>query len=322
MRVHLYKLKKPCPSSFQDIEISEAIKEHVLLNRSFILPKKEDPRKTIQNIITYNNTMNNFINNMDTLEKLQKYLQYNNQRTIGFSEHIHDHLQNKVSELHENCEHVVLTKDDILELVDSISKTASKQMKEFNLMYDDKAKRMKLYDDGEWTDYLTPKGVRLVIKGIQEYYLEKYEYMLIRQIEDPNTRAYDRQHRHEFLQDYYTFIACFDVDPMVMDRKDRDILYDKFTREWSQCRSSSTTVADKYSMIYRDVKDKLALKDANNMRKHVCDILKQNTRYNIEKLNKTITHLFNIDEEFKELILKKGVAEEEDEEDWDLGDDD
>lgn len=323
MRDHLYAKKKVCPAVENDIELSEEIKQYILDNRIYRIPKKEDPKKTIQNIITYNNTMNNYIGSMDTLEKLQKYHQYNKAHLIGFNTHVQDHLQDRVQTLQNSDilydENAQLSKDDILEIVDDVSKAASKQMKEFNLMYDDKVKKIRCYDDGEWTDYFVPKGVKLVIKAIQDYYLTAYEFSLIRKIQ--TARPHEKQRAEELLQEYYKFIASFDVDPMVKDKKDRDILYERFTSEWSNCRSQSAVVAEKFTELYWKIRDNLTKKETDAIRKHVFDILKQNTRHNIEKLNKNVVNLFNIDESFKELILKKGVDEkssDEDVDDWGL----
>ena len=316
---HFYKLKKPCPSTHNDIELTEVIKKHILDNRIYHIPKKEDTQKTVQNIITYNNTMNNFVNNMDTIEKLNKFLKHTQTKLIDFSNHVEDRLQCRIEEIQQG-EDIQLGKDDIMDLVDSVSKSASKQMQEFNILYDDKAKKLRMYDDGEWTDYFTPKGVKLVIKAIQEYYLEHYECHLIRKLELNKTSMRERQHIDELLQDYYIFIASFDIEPMVMTKRNRDILYDKFTPEWSSCNANAS-LKDKYMDIYKKLKDTIPQKDVNVVRKHVVDILKQNTRHNIEKLNKNVVNLFNIDESFKELILKKGV-ETSDEEDWQLTSDD
>lgn len=66
--------------------------------------------------------MNNYINGMDILEKLTKFLRHNKHHLINFS----DHLQH-VEELH-NGDKDEVSKDDILELVDSICKVACKHM--------------------------------------------------------------------------------------------------------------------------------------------------------------------------------------------------
>ena len=316
MRRHFYK-KKPCPSTKNDIQLTEDIKQHILENRVYQIPKKEDPQKTTQNIITYNNIMNNYINNMDPIEKLQKFLKHNQTYLIDFKDHLGDTLQCKVEELQNDD--VQLSKDDMLDIVDYVSKAASKHMKEFNILYDEKGKKLKMYDDGEWTDYFVPKGVKLVIKAIQEYYLEHYECHLIRKIEHSRVSTRERQQYKDLLNDYYKFIASFDVDPIVLDKRDRDILYDKFTPEWTAC-SSSQNLSETYMTMYTMLKDTIQFKDVNAVRKHVIEILKLNTRHNIEKLNKNVAKLFNIDESFKENILKKGIApsNNDEEEEWDL----
>lgn len=293
-----------------DITLTQEIKEYILENRIYHI-KKENPHRTIQNIITYNNTMHNYISSMDPIEKLHKFLKHNQTHLIDFSNHVEGKLQYRIEELQQGDD-VQLTKDDILDLVDSISKTASKNMKEFNILYDGKAKKLKMYDEGEWTDYITPKGVKLVIKAIQEFYLERYECHLIRKMESKQVSIRERQHCGELLDDYYKFIAVFDVQPIVSNKRDRDILYDMSDERFFKA-SSSTNLSEKYMSMYKRIKDVLPQKEVDKVRKHVVDILKQNTRHNIEKLNKHVASLFNIDESFKELILKKGVEHTSDE---------
>lgn len=146
---------------------------------------------------------------------------------------------------------------------------------------------------------ISPKGIKIVIQAIQEFYLETYETHLIQKIESSGSSYREKQFMEELLADYYKFIASFHITPIVSNKRDRDILYDMHSHEWCVCKSKNMSLYNKY----RKIKDEIPLKECDAVRKHVLDILKNNTHHNIERLNKQVTTLFDIDETFKKSIL-------------------
>ena len=319
---HLYHLKKPCPSTKNDIELTDPIKQCILNNRVYHIPKKEDPQKIMQQTINYNNTMNNYISNMDTIEKITKLLKHQNVHLIGFNDHVRDTLEDHVEMLRQGDD-IHLTKTDILDLVDVISKakTSGKAMDTFNMIYDSNIKKLKLFDDeGEWSEHILQKGVQNIIRVIQEYYLERYECYLIRKIRSVTLR--ERQHMEELLHEYYKFIAIFEIEPVVKHKRDRDILYDFGTPEAASYPRDRVDIVEEFMKKYRKICDTISHREAISVRKHVVDIIKVNTKRNIDELDKKVVSLFNMDEDFKQTIMKKGIEESASDDGWNFTSDD
>lgn len=305
---HFYKLKKPCPGTKSNIDLTDDIKQHILNNRIYHIPKTVDPAKVIKQTITYNNTMNNFISNMDTIDKLQKVLKYHNKPPVGFAKHVENTLQCCVEELGNDTHcNVALSSNDILDLVDKVSLISNANLEQplqaFNILYDTKLKTLKTCNDnGSWNEHLLHKGVQMVMQVIQEAYLEEYEKELIRRIHTASQKRHyrEKQHAEEILESYYKFLACFELEPIVSRMRDRDILYRKFTREWEA--SHSRDYADRYFQSFNKIKDSLLQKEIIAIHKKAIDILRHNSRRNIDELNRMVVSLFVKDEDFKACI--------------------
>ena len=66
---HLYELLKPCHKSENNIELTNEIKECIMQNRVYHIPKKTETQILIQQINT-NPQINNFVNKMETFDKI------------------------------------------------------------------------------------------------------------------------------------------------------------------------------------------------------------------------------------------------------------
>lgn len=306
---HFYTLKKICPGHKNNIELTEDIKQFILTNRIYTIPKPVDPIKVFKQTINYNNTMNNFVANMDTVEKIQKVLQYQNRKPLSFNSHVEKALQCKVDEL-KNGDDVLLSNNDIFDLVDKVSLISNSKLEQpleaFNMLYDAKQKSLKTCNDnGSWNEYILHKGVQMVIQAIKEVYLDDYEVALIQKMEKFGFRSRAHQELCEILESYYKFLACFDLTPIVEIKKDRDLLYERWSKQWSECKYSGTEKADQYMKIYLKIKESLLQKDIIAIHKKAIEILKLNTRRNIDDLNKMVIGLFTNDETFKNVLTKK-----------------
>lgn len=307
MHTHLYKRKSICPGQFADIELTDNVKQSILTNRIYHIPKPVDPTKVIKQTINYNNTMNNFITNMDTIEKLQKFLKHQNVRPIAFCKHVENTLQYHIEELKEQSNDVHLSNTDILDLVDKVSLISNSKheqpMEAFNILYDNKMKTVKTCNaNGSWNEYLVHKGVQMVMKAIQDAYLEQYEVDLIRKLHKLKYRSRAYQEVEEVLQNYYKFLACFELNPIVEGMKDRDLLLERWSAEWSACTSQSREKADAYLGMFNKIKDRLLQKDIITLHKKAVEILGHNTKRNVEELNKMVISLFTNDDSFKDVL--------------------
>ncbi len=310
MEKHLFSRKKQCPGHCIDITLTDEIKQHILNNRIYHIPKPVDPVKVFKQTITYNNTMNNIVSSMDTVEKLQKLMSYQNIRSIGFNKHIENTLQYNVDELKDKSNDVLLSNNDILDLVDKVSLISSskedKPMEAFNILYDTKMRTLKTCNsNGSWNEHLLHKGIQMVIQAIKETYLDEYEVALIQKMNKLMHRSRAQQELHTILESYYKFLACFELSPVVVTKTDRDLLYERWTPQWTACKSQSREKAESYLSIYSNIQDNLLQKDIINLHKKAVEILCHNTKRNIDDLNKMVVGLFTKDDNFKATLANK-----------------
>lgn len=291
---HLYLLKKQCPTISNDIELTNEIKDYIIANRIYKIPKDEP--KNIINNIQNNNTINNFIANLDPIEKINKYITFKNMDLVDYGDTIENGLRDKVCMLENKKNDIAMDTNGLLEIVDQVSSLASHNMEDFNILYDDKYNKLKLYEDGSWNESIIISGIKTFLSKIQEFYLDNYEFYLIRKIE-LNNNCRNKNKSRELLIEYYKFIGCFDIEPDSKNRSDPEILYDEDSDE--EC----TDLSDKYNSLYIKTRDDTKKSYINNIKKQVIDIIKKNSQRNINELNKNVTSLFHMEEEFKNKLL-------------------
>jgi hypothetical protein len=305
---HLYKMKKPCPKSLNDIELTEAIKQHILQNRIYKVPQPTNIQNnnTVNNIINQYNTVNNFVANMDFMDKLTKYITYNNIDLIDYSEQVEQKYERTRKRLEKNMmRDYKLTMNEFMEILDEVSSICNSNYEEYNIHFDEKTKKLKLYEDGTWQTLLQEVGVNKVITGLKYYFLDMYEFYLVRKIHSQDISPMQRQDFTEHLIQYYIFIACFNLLPHIKDKTDSYIL--------SNGNDNGCDDYDDYNMseqmmkIYIKNVDKLTVSQQNKVKKDVVDIIKRNSKQNVDELNKKVASLFNMDETFKKHILNTQV---------------
>jgi hypothetical protein len=94
MRKHLFTLKKQCPRSKMDIELTPQIKDFILTNRVYHVPK--NPHTVVIN--TYNQ-MNNFLSSIEVTDKLTHLFNYKQAEPVDFKDKMADILCPKSLEL-------------------------------------------------------------------------------------------------------------------------------------------------------------------------------------------------------------------------------
>lgn len=299
MKAHLYTLKNPCPGSQHIIDLNDEIKECVLLNRVYHIKQKEG----ITTINNYNH-INNIVASMDVLEKLVKYMNYKKVETLDFEQTIEDRYMSKVKKLEEdkykNGFH--LKKNDLLEIIDEVT-TASNvnTLEEFNILYDRKVNRVRLFEQGSWQDMLVASGLMRMMFIIKSYFLDTYECYLIRKLYKSEISHRQKNEILELLQEYFGFICAFELEPYLKDKHDNEILYNFDDHRYSD--ESEYTISEKYYKIYKTIYERKTKSETNSIRREVLDILKRNTIRNIEELNKNMMNIFKVDPEFKEGFL-------------------
>lgn len=300
MRKHFNK-KKPCPKVKNVIELTDDIKEHILANKIYIIPEEKPVsinNHIINNYINNNNIITNYISNLDTIDKLNKYMNHTKQELIDFEQSVEERYTSRVKRLEINDFKYgfALKTDDLLEIIDDISSMfKNNNIDYFNIIYDKATNKLKYYDCGVWEEYLINSGLTKIITTIQSYYLDTYECYLIRNIINDFDESYVKISRYnELLQEYYKFIGFFDVAPYIRDKHDGEILNNHL---------ETYDIEEKYYPMYIKIRDKSTKSEINFIKRSVIDIIKRNTSRNINELNTRVFNLFQMDETFKKTFL-------------------
>lgn len=305
MRTHLYKLKKPCPRCFNaEVELTDEIKEHILANRIYVPPKRDE--KPLPSIVNNYQQINNFINTMDIVDKMNTYKSHAKVELIDFSEKVEDTYASKTKRLvSDGYKHgFKLKSSDFLEIIDEVSKILRDDFEDFNLIYDEKLNKLKMYDCGEWETNLIDKGLSRLIEIVQDAYLDAYECYLIKKIVSGSVPHRERQELKEHLNMYYRFIQVFDVDPFVKDKSDIEVLSYPDIVEGRGAHK----IEDEYTKMYEEIKDKCTRGELSKIKKEVLDIIKRNSKNNIQEFNKKIMGLVKMDDTFKNQIVGQLVV--------------
>jgi hypothetical protein len=308
MKFHLYDLKFQCPGSKNDIELTDEIKEIILKNRIYHIPIAE-PITTINQIINNHNTINNFIANMDSVEKLTKYITFQDTTLLEYHETIENKFAKRIKKLEDGTSNLlVMDKHNLLEVVDQVSSLATETFENLNIIYDEKFNKLKLYESGCWTESLLMNGIRILLMQIQAVYFNVYECYLIRKIEYSQLVPQHKAKIREQLSEYYKFLGCFCIDPYVMGRNDSEIKYNIDDERCDPClefTDQNRKIPIYYTKMYTEIRDKTLVSQLNRIKNDIIDIIKKNSKRNLDELNKKVFALFNMDEEFKQTILPK-----------------
>lgn len=308
MRRHLYQLKKQCPGTVSTIDLDDDIKQHVLANRIWHLSRDRHEHEkqplTIHQTINNYNTMNNLVTRLDDLTKLMAYTQYNNTPLVNFSDEVEQTYEKR-----RRCMDGFKSKNIFLEnslFFDAIDDVTSiTDLAQLNILYEDVAQKLKIYDDNEWRTVLFDKGITEIIERIKDHYLDVYERYLIRLYYDSTTNSAKKTYIKEHLQTYYRFIACYDLMPYVHDKTDDEVTH--VTDNDDICRretaSDTFSIQDHWYPIFRDVKVNLQASYVNRTKKDVANIVKRNAMANVVELNKKVIELIRMDEDFKNDVL-------------------
>lgn len=308
MKKHLYTLSKPCPQTQNALELTEDIKEHILSNRVYIVPKPIAPttHQTINQTINNYNTINNFIANMDFMDKLSKYIAYNQIELLDYGDKVEAQYYRNRKRLEKDQTRYVfkLSSPELMDIVDKVSSICNNNFEELNILFDEKTKKLKLFEGGEWETLLQEAGITKVIYAIKDNYLDMYECYLVRRLNDDKISAVEKSSIKEHLFDYYKFISCFNIDPYIKGKTDEHIL--KGTPQDSEDMTiENHTIADTLMPQARKVIDSMPRGEIQRTKKEVLEIIKRNSKQNIDELNKKVAALFNMDESFKTQLLER-----------------
>ena len=295
---HFYRRKETCKQLSNNIELTNEIKEHILTNFIYMIPKV--PRVSIKNttnvLIQNFNMMNQFVANMSNIEKISQYTGYNNTEIQDFNEMVESKYIDEVNQMEhpdeDNYGVQTLDTNALLDVIDNVSKTWNGSY--MNMIYDTKNNKINIYE-GVWEEMLAQNGLIRVLTTIQDNYLDAYEIYLIRTIE--TTPSYREKARHlELLKEYYKFISSFGLPARVDDMTNGHILNN---------RSVSLDLSERYWSIFAKIRDNQKRREVCKMKRDVIEIIKRNSNQCVEEMNKTVVELIHMDEKFKHIMLSK-----------------
>lgn len=304
MSRHFYELKNPC-SDRKGLVLTDEIKEIVLKNHHYNINTVSAVTTIGPSQITYNNNNNTtFVNGLETLTKLKHYLAFNKTSTIDINDFVEAQHLSTVTRL-ENDEfktpHLINT-EKFLMLIDDMVRTDQQKHEEMNVIYDDMLDRIKIYCDDEWESYMIDSGMKRIIQILRTNYLDTYEcYMYRKLFADKHINGYQLNNVRIKLEEYYKFLCIFDHYPYIYDNPIDYVIDNYKTEDPDEFRDFGMK---KYEQIKKD----LPKTEIAHTKKTVLDIIKRNNKVNLKRLNETILELINIDEDFKNNIIKKGFG--------------
>lgn len=292
-----FQRAKLCPS-IQDIDLTDFIKEKVLMGRTYHHPK-EDNTSHITNIQQVNCFMNIVNETLSPIDKIQKYVSYKDLTMITLDEELNATYANITYKLKKSYTNPSkeyrheLKMSDFHNTIDEISQSKDKDFNDFNIAYDTEINKISILDeDGEWKTSLEGQALQEIVYMIQDNYYDEYETYLIKKIK--LSHAYDAQCAKELLREYYKFISVFDLEPFCTKDDSNflpDILY------------GNNHIHDEFYPMYQDCKRTTKLQEKKTVQKTVLDIIKRNCAKNLKNLNATIRGLFSTDQQFKQYMI-------------------
>lgn len=294
MRNHLYKKLKSCRATDNVIELTDEIKQHILDNKIYKVPKTQTPQQVIYQQINNIQQINNYINTkMDHFEKVSLCLERTSQPLSGYLPMIESRYEEQRDSYEKedrmfNGEFDTFDMNGLLTVLDKC--TSAKEIHEMNLMYDKVTDKLFIYED-EWGDpFVFDHGIQELLEKMQEAYLDCYEEYLLKQYSQPSTYGRDKQRIKEALQIYYEFLECFDVDSRLKASHE----------DWIQELDEGPL-----GSMRRRVRDELKASKLKEVRKMVYNIVKKNCLANVLELNKQLMEYIKMDATFRDEILSK-----------------
>lgn len=288
MTRHFYEKKTPCANN-SGIELSEEIKKFVLIHRKYIKPKRDDAPKQINYY--------NYVSNLDTLTKLTQCLQHSQDGLVDINDYVEAQHKSTVEKLENDqfrCPHL-LEPEKFLLLIDDMVKTEKHE--EMNIIYDEMLDRIKIYCDGVWESYLIDSGMQRIVKILRSNYLDPYECYLYKKLfDDKKISGYNLNNVRIKLEEYYKFLAIFDLRPYVYENPIDYVISNYKTENPDEFR-------DFGMKKYEETKKTLSKTESSSTKRMIMDIIKRNHKVNLKKLNERILEIINIDEDFKKTLL-------------------
>lgn len=293
MEKHLNR-KRLCPGGQSNLEITDHIKQIILKERIYHIPKPSK-QQVSNNVVNYNynNVMNLMSTSLTPIEMVKSFNTYNKIDVIDVDDYLEDKFCDITSSLENPDFSLELKIDDLLSVIEDIT-SSKKLLEELNILYDSKLDQINLKEDSEWKPSIVNLGLKILMEKLQDYYLDYYECSVITKIVN-HSNEFNKQQNRELLDEYYKFIAAFDLPPYVKGRSDEYIVR-------SIQSAQSRIVSKEFMDRYLHVKSKLKPLDRRSIQKGVLDILKRNSTLSINNIRSRISDMFCNDIVFQDFM--------------------
>lgn len=298
MRKHLFARSTLCQGTLDPtIVLDDAIKQHILDNRFYHRPKDEKPVPITTQINNYNQIIN-IVQRMPPEQKINHYITNQNNELLDYEDRVEDNYKVIAKKLDtDKLKGFQLLREDLYEVVDENLSGMGKNIKTFNLMYDQIADKINIYYGGVWNAMAPEKGMRFMLSAIQSFYLNSYECYVIRNIENnPQNNFHTKAEYRDRLTDYYTFLVCFGLDPFTSAKEDLNDLIQQ-------------DMAEKYYNLFLKTKEGVTDRARQQAKDDMYNLIKRKTKTNIQDLNESIMQIIKADEEFHMTILSGNLID-------------
>ena len=247
-----------------------------------------------------NKVIYNMVIQMPPAERLVNLLHYRNEKMLDFDNYLYDKYEpiNEKLERNHYKYGYHISQPDILNVIDCVTGIdQSHSFSSMNVIYDVKTDKLGIYRVPNWEYYLFDSGLSEIVRTIKSNHLDMYEQHLIKKLTLDHINLVELRDR---IEEYYRFITCFDLPPFVKYKNDQEILGTSNYNENDQYSLESH-----YMNIYKEQDSKITRSDIQQTRRNVAKIVKQNSKSNLEALNREIMNLIKVDEDFRSKFSEK-----------------
>lgn len=283
---HLYEIKKPCPADLNDIELTDELKEKIMIDRTIkeqaitnIVNNNIVNNTTNNNNNITNNTTNNTINNQINLHihqfvldssfehKLQLYAKCNNMMIDSLENRARiacedvGWLDSKTNTI-KNAHHVI-KEETCKNIFDTISSAPEDCLS--CIFKTDNDGYYNIFDGKKFVNRNEVESMQHIIGTLKNVFFDEYEQTLIKKKNDDDMDPNMKLRYYNILKAYYQLLHAFKMQPDIMT-VDRDV--------WAKMISENDSY--KLERIYNDF----------------ADIVKENTTRVTKQYNQIVHEFF------------------------------
>lgn len=298
MSRHFFEKKNLC-ANINNLDLTDEIKEYVLTHKVYHKQKLPTEASMINNL----NVLNNYVNNLDTFQKLPVYLTHTSSSLIDINDKGERQYEIAVKKIEDDKTKypILIESHKFLEMIDSLVAVEKDKINEMNVLYDEELNKIKIWCDDEWESHLQEEGMKRLVQILRTNYLDKYECYLYKKIYiDKKIGPYQLNEVRIKLQDYYKFLFILGHHPYVYINESKYVL--------ENYKHDNPDELCNYGMsIYDEIKKNTSKTEISSFKKVILDIIKRNHKKNVKNLNENILDLINVDSDFKNKIIKPAL---------------